>query len=261
MEDENLNQPAVNPVENPVQLKVQTESNLLVNRKGIFPLTSGILALLLIVGGGAYYLGTQKGKLTSQVADTNQTQPSQATVYTSPSPTSVAWKTESVQIQKETAVSGIENISLTFQLPSEWMLETVLKASSPNNLIKNCADYVLTAGDGTSTLTISPVCAGWVAEYTDWPQATETITEEQNVGADNHTSYTVRYLDATYNKYRYVEGEKGTSNKIMDIVTLTYDKSTGNFLPLEITLDYTGSDKDTILNITDKIVSTLTASK
>lgn len=169
------------------------------------------------------------------------------------------WKTESVQIKKETAVSGNENIKLSIQLPSDWTLKTVSKASNPNNIIKNCADYVLTNADSTAKLTVSPICTGWSAEYSDWPQSAVIIKEEKNVGNDGHTAYTVRYLDTATSQYKYVEGEKGTSNKIMDAILITYNASTGNFLPIRIMLDYSGINSEAILGITDKIVTSLKA--
>lgn len=264
MENESLNQPTNNPVAPPAQPQPQLVPTSITNNKGFLPLVFGVIVLLVAVAGGAYYLGTQKNNSPSQAVNTNtinqnQPSPTQTTVYSSPSPANVTWKTESVQIQKETAVSGSENISLTFQLPSDWKLKTVAKTPNSNNMIKNCADYVLTNSDGMATLTVSPMCAGWGAEYSDWPQDAVTIKEEQNVGNDGHTSYTVRYFDTAANKYRYIDGEKGTSNKIMDATIVTYNKSTGNFLPLNVTLTYTGSDKDSLLAITDKIVSSLSA--
>lgn len=264
MENENLDQHTNNPVQTPVQPEPQPVSTSIMNQKGFLPLIFGVIILLVVVAGGAYYLGTQQNNTIPQPANTNntnQTQPpsTQTSVYTSPSPANVTWKTESVQIQKETAVSGSENISLAFQYPSNWTLRTNAKASNPNNLIKNCADYVLTSNDGMATLTVSPMCAGWAADYNDWPQDAVTINEEQKVGVSGYTSYTVRYFDSAANKYRYVDGEKGTSNKIMDATIVTYNKSTGNFLPLNITLAYTGSDKDSLLTITDKIVTSLSA--
>lgn len=264
MENENLSQPTNNPAETAVQPQPQPVTTSIVNQKGFLPLVFGVIVLLVVVAGGAYYLGTQNNNSIPQAVNTNtenqnQPLPTQTTIKSSPSPANVTWKTESVQIQKETAVSGSENISLAFQLPSDWTLKTVAKVSNSNNMIKNCADYVLTSSDGMATLTVSPMCAGWAAEYSDWPRDAVTIKEEQNVGVDGHTSYTVRYLDSVTNKYRYVDGEKGTSNKVMDTTIVTYNKSTGNFLPLNVTLSYTGSDKDSLLTITDKIVTTLSA--
>jgi len=264
MENENLSQSTNNPVATPVQPQIQPQTTPIVNQKGFLPLIFGVIILLVVVAGGAYYFGTQNNNSVPQTVNTNmenqnQPLPTQTTIYSSPSPANVTWKTESVQIQKETAVSGNENISLTFQIPFDWTLKTVAKTPNLNNMIKNCADYVLTSIDSKATLTVSPMCAGWAAEYSDWPQNAFTIKKEQNVGVDGHTSYTVRYFDSATNKYRYVDGEKDASNKVMDTTIVTYNKATGNFLPLNVTLAYTGSDKDSLLAITDKIVTTLSA--
>lgn len=251
----------------PLQMPTQDQSfksNVLNQRGNVLIIIAGVI-LLLIVGAGAYYFGTKNNQSTnSQPPETTNTQsyPPQTQTAASPTPnlvTNTAWKTETVQIKKETAVSGSENINLAIQSPSDWTLKTVIKASNPNDLIKNCADYVFTSADSIARLTISPVCSGWAAEYSDWPQSTVIIKEEKNVGNDGHTAYTVRYLDSTTNQYKYVEGEKGTSNKIMDAILIRYNSSTGNFLPTRIILDYSGANKESILEITDKIVTTLSA--
>lgn len=269
METENINQPTNNPIVSPVQPQVQPVPNSLMNQKGFLPLMFGILILLVVIGGGAYYLGTQKSGLTNQVIDNRnnaQVQPSptqlpqtQPTTYVSPSPVNITWKTESVQIKKETAVSGNENINLSIQLPSTWTLKTVSKPTNPDNLIKNCAEYVIASDDSTTTFTISPVCTGWSAEYLDWPQSAVVIKEEKNVGNDGHTAYTVRYLDTATSQIKYVDGEKGTSNKIMDAILITYNTSTGNFLPTRIVLKYSGTKSESLFELTDKIVTSIKA--
>ncbi len=218
-----------------------------------------VLTCLIVFGFGGYFLGKSSGLNQSNPSSTTQTQPlpTQSTTYVSPSPTGLTWKTESVQIKKETAASGNENINLSIQLPPGWTLKTVTKTSSLNNIIKNCADYVLTNADSTAKLTVSPVCAGWSAEYSDWPQSAVIIKEEKNQGSDGHTAYTIRYLDTITSQYKYVEGEKGTSNKIMDAVLIRYNANTGNFLPTHIALDYSGINSEAIMIITDKVVTSL----
>lgn len=57
MEENNPNQ-SVNPSGPFVQ--TQPVSNSVNNQKGFFPIILGVLVLLLVIGGGAYYLGTQK---------------------------------------------------------------------------------------------------------------------------------------------------------------------------------------------------------
>ena len=263
--DQNTQQIGQNPDSQPVQISEKPKVNYLV-------IGITILLCLIVFGFGGYFLGKRttndyqnlgggSNQPTPYSSPTTQTQssPTQPATYTSPSPANLTWKTESVQIKKETAVSGSENINLSIQLPSNWALKTVSKGSNPNDMIKNCADYVLTSADSTARFTISPFCSGWSAEYSDWPQSAVTIKEEKNQGVDSHTAYTVRYLDTTTNQYKYVEGEKGTSNKIMDAILITYNPSTGNFLPMRVLLDYSGTNSKTILEITDKIVTSLKA--
>jgi len=263
--DQNTQQSWQNPDNQPVQIQEKPKVNYLV-------IGITILLCLIVFGFGGYFLGKRitgdsrnlGGGLNQPTPDsspTTQTQPSptQSATYTSPSPANLIWKTESVQIKKETAVSGSENINLFIQMPSDWALKTVSKASNPNNLIKNCADYVVTNADSTVKLTISPVCTGWSAEYSSWPQSAIIIKEEKNVGIDEHTAYTVRYLDNATSQYKYVEGEKGTSNKIMDAILITYNSSNGNFLPTRVMLDYSGTNSETVLEITDKIITSLKA--
>lgn len=261
--DQNAHQVGQNPASQPVQIPDKPKVNYL-----IIGIT--VILCLVVFGFGGYFLGKRssndsqnsRGGLNQPTpSPTTQIQPSptQSTTYTSPSPASLTWKTESVQIKKETAVSGNENINLSIQLPSDWTLKTVSKASKPNDVIKNCADYVLTSTDSTAKFTISPFCAGWSAVYSNWPQSSVIVKEEKNVGNDGHTAYTVRYLNTTTSQYKYVEGEKGTSNKIMDAILIRYNANTGNFLPTRIVLDYSGINSEAIVEIADKIVTSLKA--
>ncbi len=136
-----------------------------------------ILLCLIVFGFGGYYLGKRAvndsqnldgrlGQPTPYSSPTTQTQSSltQPAAYTLPSPADLTWKTESVQIKKETVVGGDENINLSIQLPSNWVLKTISRGSNPNDIIKNCADYVLTSADSTARLTISAFCSGWSAK-------------------------------------------------------------------------------------------------
>ena len=59
MEDNSPNQP-VSPSDTPVQ--PQPITNQVSHQRGFFPIILGVLVLLLVVGGGAYYLGTQQNK-------------------------------------------------------------------------------------------------------------------------------------------------------------------------------------------------------
>jgi len=220
-----------------------------------------ILLCLFVFGFSGYYLGkrTTNDSLNLGRGLNRPTPYSSPTTNSLPSQEDLVWKTESVQIKKETAMSGSEIINLSILLPSNWVLKTVSRDSDSNDMIKNCADYVITNADSTAKLTISPFCSGWSAEYFDWSQSVVTIKEENNLGGGGYTAYTVRYLDTTTNQYKYVEGEKGTSNKIMDAILIRYNSNTGNFLPTRVLLDYSGTNSKIILEITDKIVTSLKA--
>jgi hypothetical protein len=256
------------------QLVRNSVSNFIKNKKRFILAIIGLIFIILLVRVGTYYLITKKDDLTNQPLSHKPVRPNRSdfkksrivqepTVIVFPSPASGTWKTESIQIVKESSISGAENISLTFQLPSNWKLQTITKGSNPNNLIKNCADYVLTGSDITTRMTISPICTTWEATYSDWPQSVmpqgaKIINEEKNVGKDSHTTYTVRYLDPATSQYKYVEGEKGTINKIIDVIIIEYNPSTKAFLPIEVTFTYIGQDAG-IFDVTDQIIATLKA--
>ena len=242
---QNAQQIGQNSVSQPNQIPEKPKVNYL-----IISITVLICFIAFSFGG---YFG---GKRSSNQA---QLSPTQSATHTPSNPADLTWKTEAVQIKKETAASGSENINLSIQLPSDWTLKTVSKTSNPNDMIKNCVDYVLTSADLTAKLTISPFCSGWSAEYSDWPQSAVPIKEEKKQGNDGHTTYRVRYLDIITSQYKYVEGEKDTSNKIMDAILITYNSNTGNFLPTRVVLDYSGTNNETIKRITDKIVASLKA--
>lgn len=85
MEENNSNQSA-NLSESPAQ--TQPVSNPINNQKGFFPIILGVSILLIVVGGGAYYLGTQNSGKTTQPQNSNAqsaTNPTSSPVVTQPS--------------------------------------------------------------------------------------------------------------------------------------------------------------------------------
>ncbi|CAN5118759.1 hypothetical protein BH11PAT1_BH11PAT1_6460 [soil metagenome] len=68
--DINNTKSPISPSETPIQ--TQSSSNLTHNQRGFFPLILGLLVPLLLVGGGAYYLGTQN-KISTQNVNTPPT--------------------------------------------------------------------------------------------------------------------------------------------------------------------------------------------
>ena len=61
----NLNQPV-----NPPETSAAPVSNPVNNQRGLLPIILGVLFLLVVVGGGAYYLGMQNSKTTPTKAPT-----------------------------------------------------------------------------------------------------------------------------------------------------------------------------------------------
>ena len=170
------------------------------------------------------------------------------------------WETETFQIKKETAVSGSETINLSIQMPPGWIIKTVSKATDLNNIITNCADYIITNVGSTATLTISPICIGWAANYSQWPIDTIVVKEKKvtQPQTDATPDSIVRYFNDQKHNYIYVDGHKD-DQKIQDALNVEYNPSTKNFLPINIILNYSVSDIDSVFKITDQIVASLKA--
>lgn len=222
-----------------------------------FPIIVGAILLLLLVGGGAYYLGTKNSQSTNyqQTGTTNtQTYPTQAIVSPTPSSvTNTTWKTETIQIKKETAVSGNETINISIQIPSDWTMQAYNQPSNPNSMIKNCAYYAITSSDKITTLTIAPICAGWSAAYKAWPNDTVIVKDEGKVGNDNHSAAIVRYTGLHQNTFIYSEGFKD-QNQVQDAMMIYYGS---NFIPANVSVNATGVSPDT--KTSDQIVSSIKA--
>lgn len=126
MENENLNTPTNNPIETPVQQQPQPMASLLMSQRGFFPLIFGVLVLLVVIAGGAYYLGTQNNRSDSQLQNTNNqpTTNSQNETVTNPA---VVPSTANPQFSEttnwKTYTSTKANYS--FKYPTEWSLINV----------------------------------------------------------------------------------------------------------------------------------------
>lgn len=222
-----------------------------------------VLILCLLVAAVSYHFGFERGKEQRQ----EKVDAKGPTPQVSPSPKQhvaktsddLNWKTHTIQIHKETAISGKEEINLSLQLPDGWTLETIPTVSNPTDLIKNCADYIALSEDGLSELKIRPICSGWSATYSDWPEDAVILSEEKNMGVDGHTTYSVRYYNEKTKEYIYVDGEKGVKDVISDAMIVSYDQAQGKFIPVEIDLFQAVEHKESTLKIADLIVATLKA--
>ena len=225
--------------------------------KSKLPLILGGVLLLFLVGGGVYYLGARNSKpnaqYTTQVPTTTQSTPTQTTTMPTTPIKDTTWQNASFQVKKETAVSGNETISISMQIPSDWNMQTVSKTPNSNNMIKNCADYVITSNDKVTTLTISPICIGWSAVYKTWPSDTVIIKDEGKVGNDNHETAIVRYSGLHANTFIYSEGFKA-QNQVQDAAIIYYGN---NFIPTNISVNATNIAPDT--KTTDQIISSIKA--
>lgn len=121
--ENNTNQ-SVNPIETPTQ-PIQELVN---NKQGNVPIILGVLVLLLVVGGGSYYLGTQKNQPSTNTQATIQQPQSEAT----PIPTSQAQPTQSTIVPSPTPKSESKvgwksytdsSYGYTIQHPTGWTLK------------------------------------------------------------------------------------------------------------------------------------------
>lgn len=117
MEENNPNQPA-NPAENSVQ--TQITPNQVHNQRGFFPIVLGILVLLIVVGGGAYYLGTQNGRTTSQGQNNPQStiNPENTVAIPTSTPTDTQTTSDTETVNWKTYADTRNNFSIKY--PSGW---------------------------------------------------------------------------------------------------------------------------------------------
>jgi hypothetical protein len=247
------------------------------NTKVVF--TSVIVVLLLaVVGAGAYYLGVSQSNTPPSMplppnGETGCTLealmcPDGSSVgrsgpncefaecpSTEESSTETEWLEKTVEVQKETDVSGKETLLLSFSSPSDWNYKTAIKRPNSDYKQNDCLDYQLINENSGITVTIRPICSGWSATYSDWPNDAVTIRERNNVGQDSHTAYTVRYFDSLFDEYDYVDGEKGETNQIMDAMLIPYGNGS-KFLPVYVKVS-SGSNKNISWEIPDKIIKSI----
>lgn len=227
------------------------------NQKPIFILS--IILGALIIGAVSYYLGT-----TKTTSDSNSQNNTKLSNQLTPSPASnpptsddVKWKTQTVQIEKNTDMRGKELISISFQIPEDWLVTQKNNSSIPNAMIEDCPSYVISKNNSQEDITITPICTSWASKNYDWPTDAVVIEEKESISKQvtdyGSTVYTVRYFDSQAKRHLYTEGQRGETDRIIDAIMFTYEKESGAFLPITISA-YTDD-----LTTTDKIVKSLSA--
>lgn len=109
---------------------------LMFNQRGNFQIILGVLVLLFVIGGGAYYLGTQySSRPTTQINTSSPNASQQTNVVTSPIPNPTA------TVNKKDDFKSYMGAAYTFMYPSEWKqtgpdqyLETV-QLINPNKTV------------------------------------------------------------------------------------------------------------------------------
>lgn len=235
----------------------------------------GIFAFILIIFGINYFQLTPRlfseinnsQNVSTMTRTPNVPDPSASLIRELLSPTP-ALKTEALKFRKQTQIGNEETINLTMLVPDKWALQIIGRFRDSGDIIKGCADYVVTNEEFTAKLIISPVCEDRPAEYKNWPLGGEIIRESKNAGNDDHASLLVRYFDNLKKQYRYGEVavsagkllDKKTA-KISDALPVSYG-SQRNFIPMEIILNYSGEEnaKARTVETSDKIVVSLKGS-
>ncbi len=113
----NNSKPSVNSHENPVQSQPTSHPTLehpVKNPRGNHPIILGVLVLLFIVGGGAYYLGTQNNRVAMQFQNNTNT----------PEPTNIS---SLGAISTNSEYKTYQGQSYSFQYPSDW---TIVKSDT-----------------------------------------------------------------------------------------------------------------------------------
>ena len=103
----------------------QPSQNIINNQRGNAPIIIGVILLLFIVGGGAYFLGSQKDKSTQSINQPVVIQPSPTT--STPSQT----QTDNTIISSWKTHTNTEGKYIV-QYPQDWVLE-IFKEKYPYN--------------------------------------------------------------------------------------------------------------------------------
>jgi len=189
MEMDNTNQPEtpVQPISNPVH-----------NQKGFFPIILGVLVLLLVVGGGAYYLGTQNSRTINQTSQ--QPAPSIGNSTNTPMVTNIPnnnWKTYT---------SG----NLTFNYPESFSI----KSDSNNKVI------FIQSEEPFKGLPFLEVSINDTLSYRKLRQCKVQPNYYENDEGDCYVQFEKKQINKI-NGYKYLFIPKGASNSIVVFETVS----------------------------------------
>jgi hypothetical protein len=271
------------PINPPVPEQIQTNAAKPSNTKPIL-LFGSIIALILGVGTGMYYLGIQQ-KQNNQISQqpapfaTSVTpiifEPLETEKQSSTVSATITWKTQKILIQEDSERTGKITINMELKLPSDWTFTTTPITGKPDDMIKNCSTYTIKSPDQKGILTLQPICSGWAAKNSPWP-ASGVIALQRNCNSNDgpHTCYRVRYLTPS-NIYTYVDAMtqanrplNRNTDQVSDALTIGYAPPNDSaddffFIPAHLSLEYSGTntEKSAYFTITDQIASSITLQK
>lgn len=272
-------------VTKPVESQSLLVNNPVIKQKGFVPMIIWIIFLILVVGVGAYYLGTQKSNVG--VTQTNNSYPRQSpSSAAQPSLTNITFVDTSTKLLEPNLVSTVNWRTVSFpqniiiaqggenrpgkiemKIPSNWTTKTVQSRNGQGIGGAACNDFQIMSNDGNTLLIIKPSCGDSNNDYlliSGQVQKVELIT---NKGNDSHDSYTVRYFDSIKSIYHYgsIDVSPGASiniqkEKIYPNLVLQYEPDRGEqWLWTSYDLIIKGStvDQRTTLSMVDTMISTL----
>lgn len=143
---------------NSVPPEILPNQSIVNNQRGNVPIIIGVVLVLLIVGGGAYYLGTQKSQNSSQNTP-QQTVPFPISTVTNDtqSDTSKSNPTQTPISNKKTYTNQSKGFS--FEFPNTWQLNTITVAKGQQS--REDGKYDISADDGEVEIVKLTKTPGW----------------------------------------------------------------------------------------------------
>lgn len=269
----------------PSPIQTPPVSSPIYNQRGFVPILIGFVILILVVGVGAYYLGTQNPKVSNTTV--NNSYPTQSpTSVVQPSPTVTTVVDTSTKLLEPNLVSTTnwrvvsfpQNIIVSqggeskpgkveLKIPSGWTTKTVQTRAGKGIGDSACNDFQVTSGDGNTMLVIKPSCSDSNNDYLPINGQVQKVKLSTKVGNDGHDAYTVRYLDSSKNVFHYgsIDVSPGAiieiqKDKIYPNLVLQYVPDRGEqWLWTSEDLTYNGdaNNRQVSLSTADTIISTL----